>query len=92
MISAAAVTLMVCGFGVGCAAVYPYLFYLRKIQKISFTNSPKLPEYPAVSVVINAYQEGELVRTRIEDIFHAIGRQQMLIDCDADGIKGEPCI
>lgn len=71
MISAAAVTLMVCGFGVGCAAVYPYLFYLRKIQKISFTNSPKLPEYPAVSVVINAYQEGELVRTRIEDIFHA---------------------
>ncbi|MCZ0861238.1 glycosyltransferase [Methanocorpusculum sp. MG] len=71
MISAAATLLIVCGIGIGCVAAYPYFLYLRKIHGISFTASPKLATYPSVSIVVNAYQEGDLVRTRIEDIFHA---------------------
>lgn len=69
--SAAAVLLIMGGCGIGCAAVYPYVLYMRAIRKISFTESPHVSEYPAMSVVVNAYQEGELVRTRILDIFHA---------------------
>ena len=69
--SAAAVLLIMGGWGIGCAAVYPYILYMRAIRKISFTESPHVSEYPAMSVVVNAYQEGELVRTRILDIFHA---------------------
>lgn len=71
MISAAAVILIIGGFCVGCVAAHPYFFYIRKIRRISFSISPELSEYPSISVVVNAYQEGELVRTRIEDIFHA---------------------
>lgn len=71
MISAAAVLLIICGVGAGCAAAYPYFSYLWKIHGVSYTTIPELPEYPAVSIVVNAYQEGELVTTRIEDIFHA---------------------
>ncbi|HJJ99558.1 MAG TPA: glycosyltransferase [Methanocorpusculum sp.] len=70
MISATAALLIISGVGTGCAAAYPYFSYLWRIHGVSYTTFPKLSEYPAISIVVNAYQEGELVRTRIEDIFH----------------------
>lgn len=71
MISAAFWILIFCGLGIGCIAAYPYFFYLYKIRNLSPSPSPRMMNYPAVSVVINAYKEGDLVRTRIEDIFRA---------------------
>lgn len=51
-------------------AIYPYCYYI--VKTLSVPTKPDLPvnltEYPRISVVINAYQEGELVKIRIADI------------------------
>ncbi|HJK01316.1 MAG TPA: glycosyltransferase [Methanocorpusculum sp.] len=70
MISIAAALPIICGVGIGCAASYPYFVYFWKIRRMSYVTSPELSEYPKISIVVNAYHEGELIRTRIEDMFH----------------------
>ncbi|MDR3101689.1 MAG: glycosyltransferase [Methanocalculaceae archaeon] len=67
----AGILLILCGLGIGCAAVYPYISYLLAIRRLSVVASPELREFPSISVVVNAYMEGDLVRTRIEDILRA---------------------
>ena len=53
----------------GILAIYPYIYYLRRINKLQFSFIPqKNIEYPKISIVINAYREGELVADRIKDI------------------------
>ena len=57
------------GIFCGILAAYPYLYYLRRIRKpLSIFIQQKITEYPKISIVINAYKEGELVAERIKDI------------------------
>ena len=52
----------------GILAIYPYIYYLRRINKLQFSFIPqKNIEYPKISIVINAYREGELVADRIKE-------------------------
>ncbi|HJJ79183.1 MAG TPA: glycosyltransferase [Methanocorpusculum sp.] len=53
----------------GTLALRPYIYYLIKIRKPVSRHIPdKIIEYPNISIVINAYKEGELVAERIRDI------------------------
>ena len=61
--------ILVSGVLCGILAVYPYIYYLLKIRKpLSKPVTEKISEYPNISIVINAYKEGELVADRIRDI------------------------
>ncbi|MDV0442080.1 glycosyltransferase [Methanorbis furvi] len=71
MIAVPSLILIICGLGIGCAAVYPYLSYLLKIRTLPSVSAPEIISYPSISVVINAYKEGNLVKTRIEDVFQS---------------------
>ena len=69
MISEIGCILLVAGVICGIFALIPYWYYLGKIRKpIPTKDLHKLTEYPKISVVINAYKEGELVADRIKDI------------------------
>ncbi|MDV0443950.1 glycosyltransferase [Methanorbis rubei] len=71
MISVPSLLLIICGLGIGCAAVYPYISYLLKIRTLPSVSAPEIIVYPSISVVINAYKEGPLVKTRIENVFQS---------------------
>ena len=61
--------ILIIGVICGVLAVYPYLYYLRNIRKpLLKPTQQKNTEYPNISIVINAYKEGELVAERIRDI------------------------
>ena len=63
--------ILIAGILCGILAIYPYVYYLLKIRKVQ-PNSipPKDTKYPAISIVINAYKEGDLVEKRIQDILN----------------------
>jgi cellulose synthase/poly-beta-1,6-N-acetylglucosamine synthase-like glycosyltransferase len=64
--------LILCSLILRVPALYPHIYYITKIYHI-----PKTPHshfhqiYPQISIVINAYKEGELIRTRVHDILSA---------------------
>lgn len=69
MIVAAGCFLLGAGLVCGICAAYPYLYYLTKLGKpICSSKQENRTEYPNISIVINAYKEGELVAERIKDI------------------------
>ncbi len=71
MISAPSLILILCGLSIGCVAAYPYISYFLKIKTLSSISAPELRSHPHISIVINAYNEGSLVKTRIEDVFQS---------------------
>ena len=61
--------ILTAGILLGILALRPYIYYLIKIRKPLSRRIPdKIIEYPNISIVINAYKEGELVADRIKDI------------------------
>ena len=61
--------ILAAGILCGVLAVYPYIYYIQKIRKPHSSHNPqKIANYPNISVVINAYKEGDLVAERIKDI------------------------
>ena len=61
--------ILIIGVGCGVLALYPYFYYLRNIRKpLPKSALQKNTEYPNISIVINAYKEGELIADRIKDI------------------------
>ncbi|HJJ28599.1 MAG TPA: glycosyltransferase [Methanocorpusculum sp.] len=83
MFTAVAVFLLAAGVITACLALYPYIcyvFHIQKIQKIhTIQKTQKAPvssksspstDLPQITIVINAYKEGDLVKTRVEDILN----------------------
>ena len=63
------VIIITIGILFGILAAYPYFYYLLKIRAPQPRFIPqKSTKYPRISIVINAYKEGELVAERIKDI------------------------
>ena len=61
--------ILIIGLGCGVLAAYPYLYYIRNIRRPHLKSTiQKNTDYPDISIVINAYKEGELVAERIRDI------------------------
>ncbi|MDE2519563.1 MAG: hypothetical protein O0X93_01855 [Methanocorpusculum sp.] len=65
--------LILCGCILGILALYPYLYYTTGIYRLpeTPTTTPYPLTYPPISIVMNAYKEGELARTRVHDILNA---------------------
>lgn len=69
MISVAGHLLLTAGIVCGIFAIYPYIYYLSKMRKLKpCPHRKNVAEYPEISIVINAYKEGDLVAERIKDI------------------------
>lgn len=65
--------LIFCGVILGILALYPYFYYMVKIYRLPKNphTIPPLQIYPRISIVVNAYKEGELIRIRLQDILNA---------------------
>ncbi|HJJ47826.1 MAG TPA: glycosyltransferase [Methanocorpusculum sp.] len=71
MFTPAAAVLLSAGIITACLALYPYLYYLIHIRKIPQTaKTPSTTPLPEITIVINAYKEGDLIKTRVKDIIN----------------------
>ncbi len=72
MIPDIAVIFLAFGVVLGFLAAYPYLYYLYHLHTFVPEYFDTTPEfYPHISVVVNAYKEGDLVKTRVHDIWRS---------------------
>lgn len=87
--------MIVLGFISGLAGAVPYFYYILKVREnISQKNiTNKNTEKPNITIVINAYKEGELVAKRIDDIVKSDYPKEKLtlyvINDGADDVTGK---